>query len=251
MCTDLSERDTNVKYHQNLALVKENTLALECCLCYSIRNLTIAFSCDHYVCLPCFKNYAISSLNQRKFIFDPNIGYTLGCPAQCTNTLITNLHIFNLMDKIDYEKYKTFACEEFVLYNGGVLCPTLGCGCGLLIEGDGRKISCPFCKKVFCRRCKRRWPDENHCLCDEEDANSINNSNNLSRPISFLTQLFNFRRTYENDGKLNNIKKCPKCRTKIEKNGGCNAITCSRCGFVFCWICETEFRSDCIELHWF
>jgi len=31
-------------------------------------------------------------------------------------------------------------------------------------------------------------------------------------------------------------KKCPMCNTRIEKNGGCDHMTC-RCGHNFCWIC--------------
>ena len=34
-------------------------------------------------------------------------------------------------------------------------------------------------------------------------------------------------------------KKCPSCKVQIEKNGGCNRMTC-RCGQMFCWICRTK-----------
>lgn len=33
-----------------------------------------------------------------------------------------------------------------------------------------------------------------------------------------------------------NVKTCPLCKEKVNKNGGCNAMTC-RCGHHFCWLC--------------
>ncbi len=31
--------------------------------------------------------------------------------------------------------------------------------------------------------------------------------------------------------------KCPKCETPIEKDEGCNHMSCTVCGHYFCWIC--------------
>lgn len=38
-------------------------------------------------------------------------------------------------------------------------------------------------------------------------------------------------------------KPCPRCNRPIEKNGGCDHMTCSRCGYEFCWICLESRRS--------
>ena len=34
-----------------------------------------------------------------------------------------------------------------------------------------------------------------------------------------------------------NTKECPKCSSTIEKNGGCNHMTCRKCKHEFCWMC--------------
>ena len=34
-----------------------------------------------------------------------------------------------------------------------------------------------------------------------------------------------------------NTKECPTCQSTIEKNGGCNHMTCRKCKHEFCWMC--------------
>jgi len=43
-------------------------------------------------------------------------------------------------------------------------------------------------------------------------------------------------------------KKCPSCTIDVEKNGGCNHITCI-CGAHWCWSCGKEFSSNTIYDH--
>ncbi|KAL3820123.1 hypothetical protein ACJIZ3_006028 [Penstemon smallii] len=44
---------------------------------------------------------------------------------------------------------------------------------------------------------------------------------------------------------LANTKACPKCKRAIEKNEGCNRMTCiSPCLFEFCWACLGPFKDN-------
>lgn len=40
-----------------------------------------------------------------------------------------------------------------------------------------------------------------------------------------------------------NTQSCPKCMSQIEKNGGCNHMTCRKCKYEFCWICLGDWAS--------
>ena len=39
-----------------------------------------------------------------------------------------------------------------------------------------------------------------------------------------------------------NTKECPKCQSTIEKNGGCNHMTCKKCKHEFCWVCAGNWK---------
>lgn len=127
-----------------LSLIKINIRDVPCLACTDVCETVLVFPCPagHVTCLPCFRRYCESRLLERQFVQHPEVGYTLGCPAGCTESAIEEIHHFKLLTNEQYERYQRFATEEFVLREGGVLCPQPGCGMGLLVDEDCTRVTC-------------------------------------------------------------------------------------------------------------
>ena len=93
-----------------------------------------------------------------------------------------------------------------------------------------KKIKCNKCGLEMCFDCRGAWHGRMSC------AQALD------------TEI----KTYS---KQKNVKLCPKCKTRIEKNEGCNHMTCSRCNHQFCWLCggvytTTHFSAVTTENPW-
>ena len=78
-----------------------------------------------------------------------------------------------------------------------------------------KKLQCLKCKTWVCFNCREEWHGEN-ITCKE----------NLNKQLAGWAE--------ENKDK---VSFCPMCRTRIEKNKGCNHMTCAFCKYEFCWAC--------------
>merc|ERR1712129_345529 len=99
-------------------------------------------------------------------------------------------------------------------------CPASDCTCAIKASKGQRGVRC-LCKHRFCFDCM--LDDHRPCTCDD-----------LKR---WLIKCKDDSETY--NWLMSNTKSCPKCGTSIEKNGGCNHITCKNgsCKHEWCWVC--------------
>ncbi|RWS14958.1 E3 ubiquitin-protein ligase parkin-like protein [Dinothrombium tinctorium] len=244
-----------------LYLIRYNNREVTCLACADVNDIVVVFPCSHkhVICINCFKIYCLSKLNDRQFIIDSNIGYTLSCAVGCENSLIKETHHFRIMGEEAYKKYQRFAAEECLLQSDGVICPQPNCGAGIFVEFDDdidpdlcNRVVCSACNYVFCRTCMQGYHIGN---CESNEILSLDiTSPSFSQTIDSKSAN---NSKWENELSLKTIKgttkPCPKCRTPVERDGGCMHMRCTRsgCGFNWCWICQSEWTRNCMADHWF
>ncbi|UJR14475.1 hypothetical protein I4U23_001472 [Adineta vaga] len=148
----------------------------------------------------------------------------LGCNTKLNYNTIKNILISN-KDKKLLERYDRFLVQhDAEQLDDFIWCSNPKCQMGQLNEG-GRSmniVTCVYCKTKTCFI--HRIPWHQGLTCDEYDA-SINDEHKAS--LQWLNQ---------------NTKTCPNCPYQIEKNDGCDHMTCIKCQYEFCWSCLADYE---------
>ncbi|XP_071075778.1 E3 ubiquitin-protein ligase parkin isoform X3 [Desmodus rotundus] len=245
-----SDKETSVA----LNLITTNSRNITCITCADVRSPVLVFPCNsrHVICLDCFHLYCVTRLNDRQFVHDPQLGYSLPCVAGCPNSLIKELHHFRVLGEEQYDRYQHYGAEECVLRMGGVLCPRPGCGAGLLPEPQQREVTCEGgdglgCGLVFCRDCKE--------AAHEGECNALAASAAVTQVYKVDEKAAEQARWEESSKETikHTTKPCPRCRVPVEKNGGCMHMKCPQpqCQLDWCWHCGCEWNRTCMGDHWF
>mmetsp|Transcript_1951 Transcript_1951/g.3722 ORF Transcript_1951/g.3722 Transcript_1951/m.3722 type:complete len:319 (+) Transcript_1951:881-1837(+) len=101
-------------------------------------------------------------------------------------------------------------------------CPSAGCTKVALKEDNADNditVTCTECCSQFCFRCGK--PDHTMLSCEMLEAWQIQCNSDMENYLWIVS----------------NTKKCPKCKNRIEKNGGCMHMSCKMCRHGFCWHC--------------
>jgi len=181
--------------------------------------------CGHKFCFSCWETYIKVKLE------DLITCISSKCPQEGCNIVVPETAFYKFLEtdadcRFEYQKA---LLKNFTDYNSDLRwCPKAGCGICVLFPGHPMKeIQCE-CGFVLCFKCG----GEGHrpCECKMVEA-WIRKNNSESENVKWL---------------MANTKQCPECHKYIEKNQGCNHMTCRKeaggCGYEFCWICLGEWK---------
>eukprot|EP00591_Stephanopyxis_turris_P002873 CAMPEP_0195523328 /NCGR_PEP_ID=MMETSP0794_2-20130614/22352_1 /TAXON_ID=515487 /ORGANISM="Stephanopyxis turris, Strain CCMP 815" /LENGTH=566 /DNA_ID=CAMNT_0040653301 /DNA_START=138 /DNA_END=1838 /DNA_ORIENTATION=+ len=174
----------------------------------------LAMPCNHEFCRDCWNGFLDCAISG-----GPSCVRSL-CPAEKCTEAVTEEEVAAAAPELK-SKFERYQLRSFVEMNDMCRwCPGPGCTQVAMSgsAGLGGIADCD-CGTRFCLRCGEEphapascgeltlWKEK--CKNESETANWI----------------------------LANTKPCPKCSSRIEKNQGCNHMSCQQCKYEFCWIC--------------
>lgn len=123
-----------------------------------------------------------------------------------------------------YKKYQDVANQEY-LDKHTTPCPTPNCSYAFINDGKVQQsMTCPKCKKQYCSKCREQHAAKVSC----KEAKLQKDKNAAAKA--------------DDEWKKEHAKKCPSCKADIEKNDGCNHMTC-KCRHEFCWECLARWKT--------
>ena len=208
------------KNNDDITIINMEHQLKNCPICYEDKDLNVFYQklpCEHIFCQTCLVSYLNENLKSNTILRIP-------CPfVKCPYLLLDN-DIKNLLDVQSYHNY--FRLKDIQIVNNDLtLRWCVRPGCEKYIKGNEQQphLICE-CGQEHCFNCREPWHPSQTC---EEIINKD------------FQALCNVRE----------VKKCPKCATRIEKDGGCNHITCKICSHQWCWRCNLDYSSDHLNIN--
>ncbi|CAA2954307.1 probable E3 ubiquitin- ligase ARI2 [Olea europaea subsp. europaea] len=172
--------------------------------------------CGHCFCNSCWTEHFIVKINEGQ-------SKRIRCMAHKCNDICDEAIVRKLVSEKRpdlAEKFDRFLLESYIEDNKMVKwCPSVPhCGNAIRVENDEFcEVEC-LCGLQFCFSCLSETHSPCSCVMWELWTKKCRDE---SETVNWMTV---------------HTKPCPKCHKPVEKNGGCNLVSCI-CGQAFCWLC--------------
>ena len=227
----------------NLAVPKISSTKLvpkqqeECEICFlkfPSSDMTY-LACGHRFCNSCWCQYLTT-----KIITDADCDI-IRCPGFQCKELVDDDTVKQLITENKTQlRFKHLLTNSFVqCHRLTKWCPSPDCSNAVKVSMlKTRNVRCS-CGHLFCFSCLEEWHDPVQC---EQLKSWLKKCSDDSETLNWVHV---------------NTKECPKCHAFIEKNGGCNHMTCRKCRHQFCWLCLqnwphiscNRFKEGCTSNH--
>jgi hypothetical protein len=189
-----------------------------CPVCYDTVDQSYRLACDHVYCYGCLYHFLLTASDTKQFPLSC-MGDEGKCGVPIPLPVIKRFLLpaqFKHLLEVSFLEYLGHNSDKFKY------CTTPDCPEIYSTEpdsGDGI-FRCRSCFVSFCVSCQEEHDGFN---CEEWKLEQERSSEDWIEGTNF--------------------KKCPQCSILIEKDGGCNRMTCLKCSANICWLCMAVFPS--------
>lgn len=193
----------------------------KCTICLEDKAVDqfLTLPCGHSFCRECFTGILDTASKDNTIALKclaQDCKYVL--TAQDMRKVINNPETLDRLENRETEKVIGATAKR---------CPNPECQLAFAVDNDiPQLITCRNCKKQYCSACLKNHSVDISC---EEAAK--------------LQQMPADQQQATDDWFKQNTKKCPNCHSNIEKNDGCNHMTCTHCRYEFCWQCMGKWAN--------
>lgn len=197
-----------------------NNATPECLICFNILSMPVRLLiCGHTFCSACLCAHVRS-------VKDDASSYPLICPqGQGCKEPISVHDLRHLLDAEEFSQCCDRSIQRLVDNVRYHACFTVNCEQIFEVErthSDGDSFHCPMCNIAYCKLCRDDRHEGMSCTAYQRKKKG-----ELSK----------------DEAAKMGIKTCGKCGNGIQKNKGCNHISC-RCGAHICWNCLKIFETS-------
>ncbi|KAF2692067.1 hypothetical protein K458DRAFT_286283 [Lentithecium fluviatile CBS 122367] len=206
---------------------------LECIVCgetVPTPDLPYLVSCTHepQTCRDCFAAWIGSELENKDW-------QSIKCPGSDCRVILAHEEVKQYATKEVFEKFDSYAVRAALGDDPNFRwCRAQGCNSGQVhLSGEDSNIfRCVACGHRVCVIHNDTFHEGE--TCQEFDYRTSGQKERDQRKQEEASE--------RAIGKL--TKKCPGkgCSFNIQKNGGCDHMTCSRCHYEFCWECLADYN---------
>jgi predicted RNA-binding Zn-ribbon protein involved in translation (DUF1610 family) len=207
-----------------------------CPVCYDITDQPYRLHCGHAYCFTCLNHFLLTASDTKKFPLS-----CVGDEGMCGDPIrIPVIQRFLLPAQVEHLLKASFL--DYLGRNSEKFkyCATPGCTELHSLESDpGEDVfQCRSCLASVCVFCGE---DHDGFSCEEWKISQD--------PEAQERLLGGWAEGSKDVERSKDVKQCPTCKILIEKNGGCNHMTCPKCDAHICWRCMGVFALDTIYGH--
>lgn len=193
-------------------LLKDSSVPnIDCPVCMENVTEFAQLCCGHSACILCLTNWFSEQIKEKQ---DPYC-FNLKCGVK-----INLWELEAIVPKSMYDQYNQVLFERSIQESDDTIWCPKGCGNVIsILNKHALRIECLKCKKLFCFQCKSEWHANQTCESYQKWMEE-----NKQGPMLFQKYV-----------KEQGAKRCPKCLVIVEKNAGCDHMTC-KCRYQFNWV---------------